>query len=213
LSWRDRIAAEAAKAKDKLGEELTGLVAGPDGNASPEGFVLGLVRTARDPDDESLTEKQVRKDAKRRRRRLGIASFAAGPLAGAAGEATDLYTETATVCDLVDLHDLTLSDVEIGAHMLVLWGLADDLASARSTLEGTGPTLWTRLGERYRGEVIGDDVEASVPNVVKAIWKQRQFHADVREAAGQGAFKRVIRAGSQTKEFLARAQTQLGVTP
>jgi hypothetical protein len=213
MSWRERIAAEAAKAKDKLGEELTGLVAGPDGNASPEGFVLGLVRSARDPEDEPLSEKQVRKDAKKRRRRLGIASFAAGPLAGAAGEATDLYTETATVCDLVDLHDLTLSDVEIGAHMLVLWRLTDDLASARSTLDGTGPTLWMRLSERYRGEVIGEDVQATVPNVVKAIWKQRELHADLREAAGQGSFKRVLRAGSQTKEFLARAEAQLGVTP
>src|SRR4051812_9315327 len=121
MGWRDRIAGEAAKAKEKLGEELTGLVAGPDGSASPEGFVLGLVRTARDPEDETLTAKQVHKDARKRRRRLGIASFAAGPLAGAAGEATDLYTETASICDLVDLHGLALSDLEVGAHMLVLW--------------------------------------------------------------------------------------------
>jgi hypothetical protein len=209
MGLKDRL----AQAKDKLGEELTGLVAGPDGNASPEGFVLGLVRTARDPEDESLTEEQVRKDAKKRRRRLGIASFAAGPLAGAAGEATDLYTETATVCDLVDLHDLTLSDVEIGAHMLVLWGLTDDLASACSTLEGTGPTIWMRISERYRTEVIGDDVEATVPNVVKAIWKQRRLHSDLREAAGQGSFKRVLRAGAQTKEFVGLAEAQLGVRP
>ena len=36
----------------------------------------------RDADDEGLTEKQVRNEARKRRRRLGIALFAAGPLAG-----------------------------------------------------------------------------------------------------------------------------------
>jgi hypothetical protein len=211
MGLKERLAAEAAKAKDKLSEELTGLVAGPDGSASPEGFVLGLVRQARDEDDDSLTEKQVRKDAKKRRRRLGIASFAAGPLAGAAGEATDLYTETATVCDLVDLHGLTLTDAEIGAHMLVLWGVTEDLAVARATLEGQEPTIWMLLSDRYRGKVIGDDVEATVPNIVKAMWKQRELHSELRDAAGQGSFKRVLRAGAQTKEFVALAEAQLGV--
>jgi hypothetical protein len=213
MSWRDRIAAEAAKAKDKLGEELTGLVAGPDGSASPEGFVLGLVRTARDEDDESLTEKQVRKDAKKRRRRLGIASFAAGPFAGAAGEATDLYPETATVCDIVELHDLPLTDLDIGAHMLVLWGVTPELAEARAALDGSGPTILMLFGNRYRSTVIGDDVEATVPNIIKAIWKQREVHAELRDAATSGAFKRVLRAGAQTKDFLERAHAQLGVTP
>jgi hypothetical protein len=214
MSWRDRIAAEAVKAKEKLGEELTGLVAGPDGAASPEGFVLGLVRTARDPEDEDLTQKQVRKDARKRRRRLGIASFAAGPFAGAAGEATDLYTETATVCDLADLHDLPLSDLDIGAHMLVLWNVAADLGAGRAALDGTGPSIVALLQARWASSLAEHIPDRwTVVNTIKFIWRVRGLQGDLTDAAASGAFKRVLRAGAQTKEFLARAEAQLGVRP
>lgn len=176
--------------------------------SSPEEFVLGLVRRARDEDDEGLTPDQVRKDARKRRRRLGIASFVAGPLAGVAGEATDLYTETATVCDLADLHDLTLSDLEIGAHMLVLWNVADTSAEAQATLEGTGPAIADRLRVRF-DEVVQETMpeKVTVIAVIKVLWKVRSL----RDAATSGAFVRVLRAGAQTKEFLARAERQLGV--
>jgi hypothetical protein len=204
----------AAKAKDRLSEELTGLVAGPDGTASPEGFVLGLVRTARDDEDESLTEKQVRKDAKKRRRRLGIASFAAGPFAGAAGEATDLYTDTATVCDLVDLHDLTLADLDIGAHMLVLWDVADDVGQGRAALDGTGPSVTDLLAARWHARVDEALPEKWTPvSTIKTIWRLRGLRGDVADTATTGAFKRVLRAGAQTKDLVARAEAQLGVSP
>ncbi len=211
---QDKLRDELSEAKEKLGEELTGLVAGPDGSASPEGFVLGLVRSARDPEDEPLTEKQVRKEARKRRRRLGIASFAAGPFAGAAGEATDLYTETATVCDLVDLHDLILTDVDVGAHMLVLWGVAEDVQAARAALDGTGMPIIALLQARWVGrlqEHVPD--EWTLVNTIKFIWRAREVQGDLAETATSGAFKRVLRAGSQTKEFVARAEQQLGVRP
>jgi hypothetical protein len=181
---------------------------------TPEEFVLGLVRTGRGEDDEDLTAEELRKQARKRRRRFGIASFVAGPFAGAAGEATDLYTETATVCDLVDLHDLPLTDLEVGAHMLVLWGVTDDLAPARAALDGTGVPIVGLLQAGWASrmaEHVPD--EWSVLNTIKFIWRVRGLRGDVADAATTGAFKRVLRAGSQTKQFLARAEAQLGLTP
>jgi hypothetical protein len=107
------------------------------------------VRTARDGDAaDDASPEEVRKAAKKRRRRLGIASFAAGPFAAVAGEASDLYSETATVCDVVDLHRLDLSDAQIGGHMLVLWGVTDDPAAACGALDGTGRPIAELLAER-----------------------------------------------------------------
>ncbi|MEA2123996.1 MAG: hypothetical protein QOI80_778 [Solirubrobacteraceae bacterium] len=209
---QDKLRDEISDARENLRDDLTARIAGPDGNASPEGFVLGLVRSARDDEDDGLTEKQVRKEARKRRRRLGIASFAAGPLAGAAGEATDLYTETATVCDLVELHGLTLTDLDIGAHMLVLWGLTDDLAEARGALDGTSVPITALISRRWVGEISDEQPgELTVVGVIKAMWKSRALTNDLRDAAGQGSFKRVLRAGAQTKEFMERAEGQLGV--
>jgi hypothetical protein len=182
---------------------------------TPEAFVLGLVRRARgDDDDEELSEKELRKQARKRRRRFGLAAFVAGPFAGAAGEATDLYTETATVCDLVDLHNLPLSDLDVGAHMLVLWGVTEELAGARAALDGSGPTIAAHLQARWNAR-LAEDVpdEWTLLNTVRFMWRVRGVRGDIADAAAASAFKRVLRAGAQTKDLLARAEAQLGVRP
>jgi hypothetical protein len=55
--------------------------------------------------------------------------------------------------------------------------------------------------------------EWTVVNTIKFIWRVRGLQGDLTDAAASGAFKRVLRAGAQTKEFLARAEAQLGVRP
>lgn len=205
MSFRDRLLAEAGKVQDKVREEVAEFVAGPDGAASVEGFILGLVRANRDDEDDEVSEKDVRKTAKKRRRRLGLASFAAGPMAGVAGEATDLYSETATVCDLVELHRLPLSDAQVGGHMLVLWGVTDDPALGAAALDGTGRPI----AELFTTRVAADYQAAeSVPAKIKVIWQNRDVLADAR---GANPFGRVIKAGRDAKDLIERAELQLGV--
>lgn len=203
MNLRDRLLAGAGKVQDKVREEVAEFVAGPDGAASVEGFILGLVRHARD--GEELSEKDVRKAAKKRRRRLGLASFAAGPMAGVAGEATDLYSETATVVDLVELHRLPLTDAQIGGHMLALWGVTDDPAAGAGALDGSGRPI----AELYAVKV-GTEYQAaqSVPAKIKVIWSHRDVLADAR---GANPFGRVIKAGRDAKDLIERAERQLGV--
>lgn len=194
---------------DKVRGELTGMVVGPDGQASVEGFILGIVRSARaDDEDEQQSATEIRKAAKKRRRRLGLASFATGPFAGMTGEITDLYSETATVVDLVELHDLPLSDAQIGGHMVVLWGLTGDPEAAAKALDGTGPALVELLATAIATEYLAAD---SVPKKIKVIWKHRNLLNDARQAATTGAFKRVLLAGRETKDLIERAEAQLGV--
>ena len=209
MDLRKRLGDVAREAGDKVRGEIAGMFVGPDGQTSVEGFILGVVRSARADDDaDEQSEKDVRKAAKKRRRRLGVASFATGPFAGMTGEITDLYSETATVVDLVELHDLPLTDVEIGGHMVVLWGLCDDPALAAKALDGTGPALVELLATRVATEY---QAAETVPAKIKVIWKNRDLMADVREAATSGAFKRVLRAGRDAKDLIERAEVQLGV--
>ncbi len=178
---------------------------------SVEGFILAIVRSARaDDDEDEQSAKEIRHAAKKRQRRLGIAAFATGPFAGMTGELTDLYSETATVVDLVELHDLTLSDAQIGGHMVVLWGLTDDPEAAAKSLEGTGPALVELLAAKVATEYLAAD---TVPKKIKVLWKHRNVFNDAREAATTGAFKRVLRAGRDAKDLIERAEAQLGVRP
>lgn len=63
-----------------------------------EAFLLTLVRAVRDDDPDDYRSQR------------------------------DLYCETATLCDVASFHDLALGDEHVSAHMLVLWGIADDLS-------------------------------------------------------------------------------------
>jgi hypothetical protein len=210
MGLRDRITTGISDVGDRLKEEVAEFVAGPDGASSVEGFILGIVRSARDEEDGETSAKHVRKEAKKRRRRLGLASFAAGPLAGIAGEVTDLYTETATVCDVVELHALPLSDAQIGGHMLALWGFIDDPVAAAAALDGSGVPIAALLAVTVNARY---QAAETVPAKIKVIWENRDVMSGVREQATSGAFSRVLRAGRDSKDVIERAEIALGVRP
>jgi hypothetical protein len=232
MTFRDRIAAQAARVREQVaGEAAEGgavqqagqrlrdlreaVRAGQAGVIGPERFLVLLVGAARSraDGDEGRSAKHVRRSARKRHRRLGIASWIAGPFAGVAGEVTDLYSETATVCDLVDTHGLQLEDEEIAAHMLVLWSVTDDLGQARGAVEGTQQTVASlvsaRVVARWSEATFGALPERlSTVDVIKLLWKLRDVPSDVRDLS-DGSIRRVARAGSRTKQFIARAEQQL----
>lgn len=83
---------------------------------SVESFLVRLVRAVRN-DDESgeRSSREVYVTARKRRRRLGLIAFGAGPFVGVANQVADLYCETATFCDVAALRHLHVSDEAIAA--------------------------------------------------------------------------------------------------
>ena len=105
-----------------------------------ERFLVALVQAVReDGDGEGGGARDVYVAARKRRRRLALLSFGAGPFAGVANQIADLYCETAVVSDLACLHGVELSDEEIAAHLLVLWDVIDDYGAAVGVVRGDPP--------------------------------------------------------------------------
>lgn len=223
-TFKDRIAAEALRARERAQqlagdaaarttvgrgfEDLRALLRREDGSVTPEQFLLALVRAVRDEEYEEVSARQVRRSARRRHRRLGVAALAAGPFAGVAAEVVDLYGETATLSDVVDQHGLELDDHQIAAHLLVLWDVCDDLPAATATIAGTGRPIAATLRERLVAASASQlPVERSTVAVVKALWQT----GELRERMGRKAVGRVVRPGRDVKRFIARAEQQLGV--
>src|SRR3954464_1348800 len=121
-----------------------------DQPASIERFLLALVATVRDDEPEAdRTQRDVFETARRRRRGLGFVSFGTGPLVRVSNQVADLYCDTATVCDLAEVHRLALDAEQIAAHMLVLWGVADSFADATGAMnDATGLSIAALLHRR-----------------------------------------------------------------
>lgn len=179
-----------------------------------ERFLVALVRSVRaDVAAEELTSRDVYKAARRRRRRLGLLSFATGPLVGLADQLVDLYCDTATVCDLDALHRLGLTDAQVAAHMLVLWALTDDVEAAHAAIQGRDDGGVSALvSARFRAFA-----EAQLPKdfgvrrSVRVLWQARQLVEDTRRSVVAKPVEKVLRPGRAAKDVIARAELQLGV--
>lgn len=201
----------------RVGEGFSGLRAmfkdeGSEASLSVERFLLALVRAVRDEDDnEERSSRDVFVTARKRRRRLGLIAFGAGPLVGVANQIADLYCETATVCDVAALHGLHLSDEQIAAHMLVLWSVAEQFDEAQRAIAGQPPVasiLARKLQERA-GEQLPETLTRR--SIAKALWDVRGAVAESADAATGGSVQTVVFTGHRTKKVIRRAEQQLGV--
>lgn len=178
-----------------------------------ENVLAALVAAVRaDEHDEDRSARDVFKTARSRRRRLGLVSFGAGPLVGVATHIVDLYCETATVCDLADLHSIALTEHDIAAHMLVLWGILDGIDEAKAVMTGAGSQS---LASIIAGRIHGGAAE-HVPDkltkraAIQALWDARHLMDDAREVAGTGSVGGVVFTGHRTKQLIKKAELQLG---
>lgn len=209
-----RIAASAQAQRVEGGfRSLWELVSGDDDRArSAEGFLLALVGAVRkDEHEEELRARDVYVASRKRRRRLGMMSFGAGPLVGVANQLADLYCETAIVCDIAALHGLEQSDEELAAQMLLLWGVVASPLEARQAIEGNPPlasTLAGRLSEGVAGQL---PEELTKRASIKALWDVRGTIGDARRASSTKAVRTVVFTGFHTKKVIKRAEAQLGV--
>lgn len=179
-----------------------------------EDLLAGLVAAVRtDEHEEDRSARDVFKTARRRRRRLGLLSFGAGPLTGVATQVVDLYCETATLCDAADLHTVELTDRQIAGHMLVLWEILDDLDDAQAVMAGTGSRSLRSIIEERVGASIAERLpeEPTKRAAIKALWDARDLAGEIRKAASGESLGGVLFAGHRTKRLIKKAEAQLGV--
>ncbi len=228
MALRDKLVARAAelgataadaaveRARD-MGARYRGMQAVFDDDGQPvsiEQVLAALVAGVKaDEHEEDRSARDVFRVARRRRRRLGLLSFGAGPLAGVANCIVDLYCETATVCDLADVHSLSLTEHDVAAHMLVLWEIVDDIDEARAVMKGAGAqSLASIIGGRVQ-----DGVVAHIPHglskraAFRALADARHLMSDARAVAGDGSVRGVLFTGRKTKKLIKNAELQLGV--
>jgi hypothetical protein len=186
---------------------------------SIEAYLLSLVQAVRDDGrDEEQSSRDVYVRARKRRRRLGLISFGAGPMAGVASGAADLYCETATVCDVAELHGLDLSNEQVAAHMLVLWSIAEDFVRAEGAMRGEPPVAEI-LGIKLF-EYLGLELEAQPTKlaIAKAIWEVQRLDPvnvvdDAKKVVRGQPIRSVAFTGHRTKKVIKKTEAQLGVNP
>jgi hypothetical protein len=183
-----------------------------------EVFLLGLVGAVREDDPEQYrSERDLYVKARSRRRRLGLMCFGAGPFAGLANRVADLYCEIATVCDLASLHALSLSDEQVGAHILVLWGITDDLDGAERAMAGGEPSAGSILSGRLaQGTDLQMPETLTKTSLAKLLWDVRQLSPgeavlSAKKATTTSPVRAVAFTGHRVKKLIKRVETQLGV--
>ncbi|HUC00228.1 MAG TPA: hypothetical protein VMS11_10415 [Solirubrobacterales bacterium] len=192
------------------------MLADDGGPLKAEAYLLALVRAVREDEEEDRSQRDLYVRARKRRRRLGLISFGAGPMVGVASRVADLYCETATVCDVADFHDLGLDERQIGAQMLLFWSISDDLARAEAALRSEPPLvnlLTLKLAESSDVSLDGDLTRQSI---VTALWEIQRMDltdkvADAKRAAKGEPIRSVAFTGHRTKKLIRKAEAQLGV--
>lgn len=238
MGWRDKLEQGVAKVGEQAREAAAGservqrareglqgfrhLVTDEEKRSSLEAYLLALVDAVREDErDEDRSRRDVYVQARKRRRRLGLISFGAGPLAGVASRVADLYCEVAVVCDVADFHDLRLSDEQVGAQVLVLWSIIDDLDQAEGAIGGKPPLaqiLASGLGERFDLKPEADLSEMSSVEKAKLFWEARSMEGELRDsltgakdAASGQPIRSVAFTGHRTKKLIKKVEAQLGL--
>jgi hypothetical protein len=183
-----------------------------------EAFLLALTQAVRDDDpDDFRSHRDLYVKARKRRRRLGLMCFGAGPFAGVANRVADLYCEIATLCDVASIHDLVLSDQQVAAQMLVLWGITDDLPGAERAMAGEEPGVASILGGRLARETeLQMPAELTKTSVAKLLWDVHQLDVTdtvmrAKKGATTGSVRVVAFTGHRVKKVIKRSEIQLGV--
>lgn len=181
-----------------------------DDKVSVELYLERLVSAVRKDDvSEDRSARDVYLDAKRRRRKLGLASIGTGPFSAVTSQAVDLYCEVAILVDLVDVHHLALTDREVAAHAVLMWGFTDSYPVAESAMNSNPPVA--DLVAKRLGTAAGDRMpeKMTTRGVSSALWKARSDISAVRKSTTTGAVKGAVFTGRSTKNAIKRIEEQL----
>jgi hypothetical protein len=115
-----------------------------------------------------------------------------------AGYLSTLYSEAAILCDVSDAADLGLSREELGARVLILWGVMGDFDYALAAIRGApDKSVVTYLKSRLP---LGEDRtnEMTKREVVSLLWQARSLRKG-----------KASRGGSSVEVMIDRAEDQL----
>lgn len=222
MGLRNRLAADAARLaksaaaaaeqriadSDNAGARFIAMIRMDDDRPiTVEAWLVLLIDAVHSDEARELTDRDVKKAAKRRQRRAG----AAGALGGPVGmHVASLYCEAEILCDLVERHRLDLTEAQIAAHLLVLWNAMPDVASAHAAIDGSGPSVLALTSERVRGSLRADDGPMTKKKVVRTLWKLRGLMDDL-DLPGSSSGRDVLLPGRRVKALTLAAERQLGV--
>ena len=182
---------------------------GDDEKITIELLLVRLVEAAQ-ADEPKLdrSDKDLFKSSRSRRRRLGMLALPGGPIAG---QLIELYCDIATLCELVDHHQLALDRYEIAGHALVLWQVMPDPESATLAARGAGQSVAGYWAKRALGhEALNPPEKMSPTDAVRWIWKFRSA-VPTDLVKDRKTVRATVFVGNDTKEFIAKAREQLGV--
>jgi hypothetical protein len=182
------------------------LMADEDARLSVEAFLVLLLDAMNADEERTLTAGQVEKAGRRRARRAGILGIWGGP-AGLC--AASLYAEAMLACDVVDRHGLDLSDEQIAAHLLTLWGLVPSVEAGTAAIEGTGPSVASHVADDrlFDGKPI---TELSPLDALMVLWRARQL-MDPDELPGTTKLRHFALPKRRVRRVTAQLEDQLGV--
>jgi len=223
MGLRDRVSAEAGRlaksaaatagewgaSSDRPGARLIRLLTMSDAQRiSVESLLVALVEAVHGDETRALSDRDVKKAAKRRGRLAGMAGATGGPVGL---QLASLYCEAEIVCDVVDRHRLGISDDEIAAHLLVLWNAMADVEAARRAIDGSGPSVLARMSAQAHARVASKPREEMTKGeVVRMLWRLRGAVQDV-ELPGSASVRDVLLPGRRVKAVTEAAERQLGV--
>lgn|GEM_PF-6737419 len=168
--------ATAVEAAVGTGVRIKALTDDPDESITIESMVLVFVDAVR---DESHGERPGSRAeviaAYKGRQRLTKWISRLGLWGAAAGSLSTLYSEAAILCDVADAAQVGLSREQLGARILLLWGVMPDFEEALAALnrEG-GRSVAASLKARLPAGFSADNPERmSKRQVVALLWKLR----------------------------------------
>lgn len=215
LRERAKEAKQQALEHPGLGRARSGVASGvrlilqvnPDEPITIERLLTRTVQLVRSDEDlGELNDKDVLKASIKRRRRLGTLALPGGPFAI---HAVELYCDVATVCDLADRHDLKLTEEQIAAHMLTLWNLIPDVATAHAAMCRNEVTLTQHLTESAIDgtvELLPDKL--TMRSAVSTISRVRKAMPE-KMVPGRPRVRYTALPRQRTKRFIQDAEAQL----
>lgn len=183
----------------EAGSRVKALTADPDQAITVEAMVLVFIDAVRHDGFDGRPSTRADVIAAYRGREHSLKWISRFGLWGAtAGYLSTLYSEAAILCDVSDAAGLGLSREELGARVLLLWGVMGDFDYALAAIRGEpDKSVVTYLKSRLP---LGEDRANGMTkrDVVRLLWQARSLRKGKAD-----------RGGSSVEAMIDRAEDQL----
>jgi hypothetical protein len=198
----DKTAAAVGTAVD-AGSRVKALTEEPDQSITVEAMVLVFIDTVRRDDVDGRPSSRAEVIAAYRGREHSLKWISRLGLWGAtAGYLSTLYSEAAILCDVSDAAELGLSREELGATVLLLWGVMNDFDYALGAIRGeSDKSVLAYLKARLPG---GEDTASDMTKreIVGLLWKARSLRKGKADRGGYAVETMIDRAEDRLRPHI-----------